>query len=144
MAQEFECLGHSNWIICSNLSQFYSQNFTTFSLLCWEANSYYPREGKAEMGKWISHNLSMAQEFECLGLSNWTICCRLSQFYCQNFTTFSLSCWEANSHYPREGKAEMGKLISPNLSMASMAQEFGKLFQFPLFDSRHLRPTWKV
>ena len=26
-------------------------NLSTFSLPCWEANSYYPREGKAENGK---------------------------------------------------------------------------------------------
>ena len=46
-----QCLGHSNWTICSLLSQFYFPNFTTFSLLYWEANSYYPREKKAENGK---------------------------------------------------------------------------------------------
>ena len=41
--QGFQCLGHSNWAICSLLSQFCSPNFQTFSLLYWEANSYYPR-----------------------------------------------------------------------------------------------------
>ena len=41
--QVFQCLGHSNWAICSLLSQFYFPNFTTFSLLYWEANSYYLR-----------------------------------------------------------------------------------------------------
>ena len=45
------CLGHSNWTICSLLSQFCSVNFPTFSLLYWEASSYYPREGQAENGK---------------------------------------------------------------------------------------------
>ena len=39
----FRCLGHSNWTICSLLSQFCSPNFQTFPLSCWEANSYYPR-----------------------------------------------------------------------------------------------------
>ena len=62
------------------------------------------------MGKWISPNLSQAEDFECLRHSNWTICTLLSQFYFPNFTTFSLSCWEANSYYPRERKAENGKM----------------------------------
>ena len=39
----FQCLGHSNWIICSPLRQFCSGKFSTFSLSYWEANSYYPR-----------------------------------------------------------------------------------------------------
>ena len=38
----FQCLGHSNWTICSTLSPFCSKRFSTFSLLYWEANSYYP------------------------------------------------------------------------------------------------------
>ena len=43
LTEGFQCLGHSNWTICTLLSQFYFPNFTTFSLSCWEANSYYPR-----------------------------------------------------------------------------------------------------
>ena len=39
----FQCLGHSNWAICSPLNPFCSDIFSTFSLSYWEANSYYPR-----------------------------------------------------------------------------------------------------
>ena len=39
----FQCLGHSNWTICSPLSPFCPRKFSTFSLSYWEANSYYPR-----------------------------------------------------------------------------------------------------
>ena len=39
----FQWLGHSNWIICSLLDQSCPPNFNIFSLLYWEANSYYPR-----------------------------------------------------------------------------------------------------
>ena len=39
----FQCQGHSNWTICSPLSPSCFQNFPTFSLSYWEANSYYPR-----------------------------------------------------------------------------------------------------
>ena len=53
------------------------------------------------MGKWISPNLSQAEDFECLGHSNWTICSHLHQLYFSKFTTFSLSYLEANSYYPR-------------------------------------------
>ena len=42
--ERFQCLGNSNWTICSLLSQFCSQYFQTFSPLYWRANSYYPRE----------------------------------------------------------------------------------------------------
>ena len=38
-----ECLGHSNWTICSPLSPFCSEIFPTFSLSYWGAHSYYPR-----------------------------------------------------------------------------------------------------
>ena len=34
--------------------------------------------------------------FQCLGLSNWTICSPLSQFCSEIFSTFSLSYWGAN------------------------------------------------
>ena len=38
-----QCLGPSNWTICSPLSPFCSEIFPTFSLSYWGANSYYPR-----------------------------------------------------------------------------------------------------
>ena len=44
----FQCLGQSNWSICSLLSQFCSPNFSTFLLSYWRANSYYPRGREAE------------------------------------------------------------------------------------------------
>ena len=50
----FQCLGQSNWTICSPLSHFCSQIFTNFSLSYWEANSYYPRGPIIE--KWNSSN----------------------------------------------------------------------------------------
>ena len=64
------------------------------------------------MGKWNSPNLSETQGFEYPGHSNWTISSLLSQFYFPNFTTFSLSYWEANSYYPRG--LIMRKGSSPN------------------------------
>ena len=37
----------------------------------------------------------------CPGHSNWANCRLLSHFCSPNFPIFSLSCWEANSYYPR-------------------------------------------
>ena len=39
----FQCLGHSNWTICSPLHLSLLENFLIFSLSYWEAYSYYPR-----------------------------------------------------------------------------------------------------
>ena len=39
----FQCLGHSNWTICSTLSPFCSGRISPFPFSYWEANSYYPR-----------------------------------------------------------------------------------------------------
>ena len=39
----FQCLGYSNWTICSPLSQFCSEIFPILSLSYWGAHSYYPR-----------------------------------------------------------------------------------------------------
>ena len=65
----FQCLGHSNWTICSLLSQFCSDICPIFPLLYWKANSYYPRERKAENG----------------------ICSLLSQICVSDFPIFSFS-----------------------------------------------------
>ena len=50
----FQCLGHSNWAICSPLSHFCYDIFATFSLSYWGAISYYPRG--PIMGKGNSSN----------------------------------------------------------------------------------------
>ena len=53
----FQCLAYSNLTICSPLNPFCSDIFPTFSLLYWEANSYYPRG--PIMGKGISPNFKI-------------------------------------------------------------------------------------
>ena len=104
------CLGHPNWTICKNIRQFWSQNFTPFSLLYWRPILITLESEWLKKGKWISPNLSLAPVFQCLGHSNWTICSRLSQCCSTNFPLFPLLYWEANSYYPREGQAENGKM----------------------------------
>ena len=65
----FECLGHSNWTICSTLSPFCSKIFQTFSSSYWGAKSYYPRGLILGVGR-ISHlPIWMRQR----GLSAWGI-----------------------------------------------------------------------
>ena len=89
----FQCLGHSNWTICSLLSWFCSTNFPTFSLLYWEANSYYPRRHYWEKGILPTRNMDETEEFQCLGHSNWTICSLLGQFCFEIFPIISLLYW---------------------------------------------------
>ena len=50
----FRCLRHSNWNICIPLNPFCSNDFPSFSLSYWEANSYYSRG--PIMGKGNSSN----------------------------------------------------------------------------------------
>ena len=109
--QGFGCLGHSNWTICSMLSQFCSLNFPFFSLSYWrEANSYYPtglimRKGNSpnsrnglNRGVWVPGTFKLDHLQPAKPIL-------FSKFY--NFSTFILG---ANSYYPREGKAENGKM----------------------------------
>ena len=66
--------------------------------------------GGLKKGKWHSHNLGETQDYECLGHSNRTICSPLSLFCSLIFFTFQLLYWGANSYYPRERRAENGKM----------------------------------
>ena len=133
MAHGFQCLGHSNWTICSHLSQFCSPNFPTFSLLYWGPILITPERRRLKMGKSISPNLSVPQVFQCLEHSNWTICTLLSQFCSQNFPTFSLLYWGPILITPERGRLKMGKWVSPNLG--------GTGFSVPgAFKLDHLQP----
>ena len=102
--------GALNWTICRLLSQLCSSNFPTFALLYWRPILITQERGTLKMGKGNSPKMDEIQGFLYLRHSNWTICSLLSQFCSPNFTTFSLSCWESNSYYPREREAENGKM----------------------------------
>ena len=105
------CLGHSSWTICSPLSLFCFPNFSTFSLSCWEANSYYPREGKTENGK---GEFSHSELIGCIGHSSWTLQ-PIGNFVSQNVQLFNF--YAGRPNYPREGNAKNGKgEFPPNLS----------------------------
>ena len=90
---DFQCLRHSNWTICSLGSSSCSLIFWTFSLLYWEANSYYP---KSQLWKKCNSPIfrNDTADFQCLRNSKWTICS-----LGQNLWTFSLSYWKANYCY---------------------------------------------
>ena len=90
-------------------------NFPTFSLSYWEVNSYCPRRPKWERGILPTPKLDETEDFQCLEYSNWTICMPLSHFCSENFPSFSLSYWEANSYYPRGLIMGKGKFLQlPN------------------------------
>ena len=46
--EEFQCLGHSNWTICSLSSQYCFPNFTIFSLLYWGCQFLLPQEANTD------------------------------------------------------------------------------------------------
>ena len=49
-AEVFQCMGHSNWTICSRLSQICSPIFPNFSLSYWGPILITPEREKG--GKW--------------------------------------------------------------------------------------------
>ena len=71
---------------------------------------------RANFGSWENFpfpNMDDTEGFQCLGPSNWTTCSPLSPFCSKEFSTFSLSYWEANSYYPRGlimGKGKFSQL----------------------------------
>ena len=64
----FQCLGNSNWTICSPLSHFCYDIFATFTLSYWGTIFYYPRG--PIMGKGNSSN----SKTEWNSLNHFTIC----------------------------------------------------------------------
>ena len=95
--EDFQCLGHSNWAICSPLSPFSSENFPSFSCSYWGANSYYPRGPILKKG-----NLPNSR----IGWHTWIVmprvsCSPISPFLSKMFPCFSPSYWEPKSwHQP--------------------------------------------
>ena len=67
--QGFECLGHSNWTICSLLSQFCSLNFPTSTSLYWGAQFLLPQ--REESWKWENGILPTCVRHR--GLGSWGI-----------------------------------------------------------------------
>ena len=106
-----QCLGHSNWTICSPFSSVCSETFPSFSL-SWRLILITSEGQLSEKGILPTPKLDETEGFQCLGHSNWTICIPLNPFCSRNFPTFSFSYWEANSYYPRG--PIMGKGNFPN------------------------------
>ena len=68
------------------------------------------------MGKWISINLSQAEDFECLGHSNWTIAAICTNYISQILQIFHFHDGRPILITPERGRLKMIKLNSPNLS----------------------------
>ena len=117
----FLCLGHSNWTICSLLSQFCFVNFTIFHSFILGANSYYPRGGKTENGKMefsqpgYESGISVPGAFK---LDHLLIFKPILFPKFSNFFTFILG--RPILITPERGRLKMGKWNSPNLSVAQV------------------------
>ena len=85
----FECLGHSNWTICSPLSPSCGRIFPTFPLSYWEANSYYPRG--LIMGNGESPNSRVEWEWQLwvTGAFKLDHLQPMKIIFCKNFSNFS-------------------------------------------------------
>ena len=84
--------------------------FSNFSPFILGANSFYPREGKAENGKMDFSQLECGAGFSVPGafkLDHLHPVKPILFLQISNFSTFILG---ANSYYPREGQAENGKM----------------------------------
>merc|ERR1711978_173272 len=67
----FQCLGHSNWIICSPLSHFCSNIFSLFHLHTGRPILITPEGQLSEMGILPTSKQNKTGGFQCLGPSNW-------------------------------------------------------------------------
>ena len=86
MGGGFQCLGNSNWTLCSLLSWFCHNNFPTSSSLYWGSHFLlHPKELKIKQG--IHPKMDETQGFQYLGHSNWTLCSLLTDFV-SNFPFF--------------------------------------------------------
>ena len=117
--QGFLCQGHSNFKL-DHLQPFKPLLFWKFSnsFTCILGSPFLlPQRANYEKREILpTSNMDETEGFQCLGLSNWTICSPLSPFCSEIFPTFSISYWGANSYYPRG--LIMGK---------------GKFFQLPIW-----------
>ena len=87
-----QCLGHSNWTICSPLSSFCSRRFSTFSPFILGGQFLLPqRANNGKEGFIQLQKMNEIRGFQCLGHSNWIICIPLSSFCSRRFSTFSPS-----------------------------------------------------
>ena len=71
--RSFQCLGHSNWTICSPLSPFCSKRFSTFYLHTGRPILITPESQLSEKGIHPTPKLNGTEGFRCLGHTNWTI-----------------------------------------------------------------------
>ena len=106
----FQCLGHSNWISCSPLSQFCSGKFSTFSISYWGSNSYYPRGLIMGVGRISPFPIWMRlRGFSAWGIQTRAFAACWANFVRKFFQLFDLYTGEPNSNYPRGREAEKEK-----------------------------------
>ena len=109
-SDSFQCLGHSNWTICSLLSQFCSEFFKLLTLMPQSPFSLFPRKMRkgnspnSKIGWYRGVSVPGAFKLDHLHPVKPIL---FSKFY--NFFTFILG---ANSYYPRG--LIMRKANSPN------------------------------
>ena len=116
LSEDFECLAHSNWTICTN---YIFQILQLFDFYTGEDNFYYHRERKAENGKrefsqpepgggfWVPGTFKF-DIFQAFAPITFPKFCNLFTFILERPILIT----------PEKGRLKMGKWNSPNLSKA--------------------------
>ena len=111
--QVFECLGQSNWTICSRLTPLCYRNFQKLSPLYWEANSYYPREGQAENGKMEISQSECDIGFSVPGAIKLDHLQHINRTWSQKFSKFASLYWGPISLLPQRAENEKMEFAQP-------------------------------
>ena len=101
---------------CTLLSQFYFTNFTTFKLLYWGANSYYPRGWMAE--NWKNGNLPLwvrERDFSAWGIQTGPIAAFYANFVPQILQFIQFHAGRPILITPEGGRLKMRKGKSSEL-----------------------------
>ena len=109
-AEGCECLGCSNWVICSRLSPFCSEIFQTFSLSYWGGQFLLPQRANRERRDILpTSKLNETLGFECLGHQSWTILSLFSKKITKNITPPRPLYWGSLFLLPQ--RAEKGQRV---------------------------------
>ena len=120
----FQCLGRSNWTICSPLRPSCPEIIPTFHLHTGEPILITLEGQWWEMGILTATEMDEIDYFQCLGRSNWTVWSPLSPCCPEIILPFSPLYWGVISYYPR------GPIIGKG-NFSSLKTEWDRGFSVP-------------
>ena len=107
----FECLGHSNWVICSRLSPFCSEMFQTFSPSYWGGQFLLPQRANMEKREFPQLQNWMRQwVLSAWGIHPGPFWASLAKIWAKIFDHLDLYTGGPFSHYPPRGEKGTDKV----------------------------------